>query len=76
MRIIIELDGTPVETISVRAAEAPLMSQQPPPELLDHTFRAVFERETRPEVRRKALQLADFFHLPARSAEPTASSFA
>ena len=34
MRIIIELDGTPVETVDIRSAEAPLMSQEPPPELL------------------------------------------
>jgi len=34
MRIIIELDGTPVETVEVRSAEAPRMIQEPPPELL------------------------------------------
>jgi hypothetical protein len=34
MRIIIELDGTRVEAVDVRSAEAPLMSQEPPPELL------------------------------------------
>jgi hypothetical protein len=34
MRIIIELDGTPVETIDVRSAEVPGMIQEPPPELL------------------------------------------
>jgi hypothetical protein len=34
MRIIIELNGTHVETVEVRSAVAPLMSQEPPPELL------------------------------------------
>ena len=34
MRIIIELDGTPAETVEVRSAEVPRMIQEPPPELL------------------------------------------
>jgi hypothetical protein len=41
---------------------------QPPQELLEQTFQAVFDREANPAVRRTALQLADFFFLPARSA--------
>jgi cellulose synthase operon protein C len=40
----------------------------PPQSLLDRTFLAIFDHETNPRVRRSALRLADFFLLPARSA--------
>ncbi|MFL5245089.1 MAG: discoidin domain-containing protein [Gemmataceae bacterium] len=43
---------------------------EPPMPLLDRTFLAVFKDEHRPAVRRHALQLAAFFHLPAQSTDP------
>lgn len=42
---------------------------EPPQELLDRTFRAVLAHADEPAVRLRALELADFFHLPARSAD-------
>jgi HEAT repeat protein len=40
---------------------------EPPQDLLDRTFLAVFQQAETPAVRKKALQLADFFFVPARS---------
>ena len=41
---------------------------EPPADVLDRTFAAVFARESRPEVRRQSLALAAFFGVPERTA--------
>ncbi|MBX6312953.1 MAG: HEAT repeat domain-containing protein, partial [Isosphaeraceae bacterium] len=43
---------------------------EPPTDLLDRAFAAVFAAETRPEVRRQALLLASFFNVPGRTGRP------
>jgi hypothetical protein len=44
---------------------------EPPAEVLDRTFAAVFSGETSSDVRRQAIQLASFFDLPTRTSQPT-----
>ena len=43
---------------------------EPPTDVLDRAFAALLGSDTRPEVRRQALQLASFFDLPGRSSNP------
>jgi len=44
---------------------------EPPASVLERTFRALLDSETRPVLRRKAILLASFFLAPERSADPT-----
>jgi HEAT repeat protein len=42
---------------------------EPPLEVLDRTFAALLSSDLNPEVRRRAIQLASFFQVPARSSD-------
>ncbi len=44
---------------------------EPPAAVLDRTFAALLASDSTPEVRRRAIQLARFFLVPGRSADPT-----
>jgi HEAT repeat protein len=43
---------------------------EPPGDVLDRTFAAVFQSDLPPDVRRQAIQLASFFQVPGRTALP------
>ena len=47
---------------------------EPPTDVLERTFAAVFDKESRPEVRRQALLLSGFFRLHERSDNATIQS--
>ncbi len=47
---------------------------EPPTDVLDRTFEAVFQAEASPEVRRQSILLASFFLVPGRTSSPVVQS--